>query len=212
MENGHILTKSPDHMRFLDNFAWSGYACENALWRTFALVSMKFHVKYRKVNKAMGYNTVTFRTRDSESDTKLGAFPVNLDDTITLAGLQTWVTNAIPIIEAVTDAKVVSVDATINLSAVASGNAIPTEGVYNERGANFLFDTDEPVRSSVFMPALLHSKMTGKDVNLADAQIEAFTDIFTIGLTDGTGLKKPQTNSGGLFTTAVRGRRGFRKK
>jgi len=160
----------------------------------------------------MSYNTITFRTQDSESDTKLGAIPVNLPTTMTLGGIQTWVGNAIPLIEAVTDAKVVSVDALINLSAAASGNSVPSSGVFNERGANFLFDTDEPVRASVFLPAILQAKMTGKDVNLADTDIAAFLAMFTTGLADGTGTIPPQTDTGGAFSTAVRGRRGFRKR
>ena len=161
----------------------------------------------------MAYNTIALRTRDSESDTKYGALYINLPATMTLGGIQTWVTAAIPIVEGITAAKVVEADAKISLSTAASGNAVPTTGVYNERGCNFLFDTSGQKNFGVFMPAILHSLLAGTLINVADGDVvEDFVNMFITGLNDGTGVVAPVTDAEEAFVSAIRGKKGFRRK
>lgn len=155
--------------------------------------------------------TVVLRTRDSESDAALGAFPISFaDGAMTLAEIQSWVDLAIPIVEDCVGGFVEAADVTIELTTTTSGGGPAPAGVYNERGAVFLMETDGPRRESFRLPQILHTKMTGNDVSLADTEIAALIAMFTTGL-NVNGLKVPITPFGYDWISGVRGKRSFRK-
>lgn len=156
--------------------------------------------------------TMNFRLRDSESDASLAPIPVTFADGQTLAELQTWANNAIPIIEAAIGGYVEGLDLLVELdpTVASAGGPVPA-GIYNERGAVFLFDTTGPRRESVRLPQILHTLMTGSEVVLTQPAIAAFTDLFLTGVTNGTGVVAPITPNGYAWSDTVRGRRSFRK-
>lgn len=154
---------------------------------------------------------ITLRTRDSESDASLGAIPIPFaDGAMTLAEMQLWVDGAIPIVEAAIGGYVEAADVTIELDNDESGGGPVSAGVYNERGAVFLMETTGPKRESIRLPQILHTKMTGTDVSLADTEIDDFLTMFTTGI-DVNGLKVPKTPFGYDWVSGVRGKRSFRK-
>lgn len=156
--------------------------------------------------------TINFRLRDSESDASLDPIPVTFADGQTLAEMQVWVNNAIPIIEAAIGGYVEATDAVIDLDpTIASGGGPVNAGVYNERGAVFLFDTTGPRRESVRLPQILHTLMTGKEVVTTQPEVSAFTDLFITGVSNGGGVVAPITPNGYAWSSVVRGRRSFRK-
>lgn len=154
---------------------------------------------------------ITLRTRDSESDAALGAIPIPFaDGAMTLGEMQTWVDGAIPIVEAAIGGYVEAADVTISLDNDESAGGPAPAGVYNERGAVFLMETSGPRRESIRLPQILHTKMTGTDVSLADQQITDFLNMFIVGI-NVNGLKVPKTPFGYNWVSGVRGKRSFRK-
>lgn len=156
--------------------------------------------------------TMNIRLRDSESDASLDPIPVVFADGQTLGELQVWLNNAIPVIEAAVGGYVEATDVTIQLDpTIASGGGPVPAGVYNERGAVFLFDTTGPRRESVRLPQILHTLMTGQDVSLGQPDITAFVNLFLTGVSNGSGVVAPITPNGYDWSAVVRGKRSFRK-
>lgn len=159
----------------------------------------------------MAQVTVNLRLRDSESDASLGVFSFIIPDGQTLAQWQTIVNNAIDIVEACVGGYVELADGVVSFSTASStGGPVPS-GVFNERGAVFLFSTTGPKNESVRLPQILQAKMTGDDVSLLDTEIAALLAMFTAGISNGTGPIKPLTPFGYEFDTALRGRKSGRK-
>lgn len=155
--------------------------------------------------------TVNLRLRDSESDASLGVFTFIIPDGQTLAQAQNMVNNAIDIVEACIGGYVELADGLLSFSTASSAGGPTPSGVYNERGAVFLFSTTGVRNESVRLPQILATKMTGSDVSLLDAEIAAMLAMFTTGISNGTGPIKPLTPFGYEFDTALRGRKSGRK-
>lgn len=155
--------------------------------------------------------TVALRLRDSESDSKLDPFFFTIPDGQTLVQMQTMVDNAINIVEDAVGGYVEAVDGVLSFSNAASGGGPVAGNVYNERGAVFLFNTNGIRNESVRLPQIDVALMTGDEVNLAQTEIVALTEMFTVGINNGTVAIKPQTPYGYEFVSPLRGRKSGRK-
>lgn len=155
--------------------------------------------------------TIAFRLRDSESDSKLDPVFITIPDGQTLVQMQNIVDNAIDIIEAAVPGYVEDVDGVLQFANTASGGGPVVGNTYNERGAVFLFNTTGPRNESVRLPQIDPALMSGDDVNLAQAAITAFTEMFTVGINNGTVAVLPDTPYGYKFSAPLRGRKSGRK-
>lgn len=155
---------------------------------------------------------VSYRLRDSEADTKLSPVVVDYADGQTLAQLQTIVTATIPLIEAVIGGYVEEADAVVTFLTTASGGGPSPAGVFNERGAVFLFETDGTRRESVHLPQILQSLMPADVVDIEDADVAAFLDVYVTGVSNGTAAVPAQTPYGAAWVEPIRGRKSQRKR
>jgi len=155
---------------------------------------------------------INYRLRDSESDSKLAPVVVDYADGQTLAQLQTIVTASIPIIEAVIGGYVELVDAQLTFSNAATGGGPVPSGVFNERGAVFLMETDGVRRESIHLPQILQTLMPADVVDVNDgAVVEAFLNMFIVGVSNGTSPVPSITPFGNTWVSAVRGKKSQRK-
>lgn len=156
----------------------------------------------------MAVNTITLRTQDAESDTKLGAFPIYVPTGFTLAEYQAIATNAAPLLDAVSEAKIVSADMTLALTLPGGLKGTPVASALNERGGLVGWDTAGQFGDSYRIPAILHSIMSGDQFSILDPLIAALNSFFVLG----SGTVIPRTRDGFTWTAATYGRKSLRRK
>lgn len=121
---------------------------------------------------------VSFSLTDSDGETS--SLPIFVQSGLTLAQYETFVSNAAPLIDAVTGCKLNSASITIYPTLPNGLKASPAAGVENQRGANFLFNTGARYRHSIRVPGWL--AFSGQTVNLEAAGVGAFIDMLVTGL------------------------------
>lgn len=158
----------------------------------------------------MPYDTLNFRFQDSESDASLASVPIYVPQNgLSLAEIQTYSDLIGPEIQAMSDAKCVSVTITLELTLFAGIPANPVAGSLNERGGLISFDTDGPRRDSVRIPAIKHSIMSGNEFSVAGTEAAALIDTLTNEKTAAN--IQPVTAQDYNFLTAIKGKKSFRK-
>jgi len=156
----------------------------------------------------MAVNTITLRTQDDESDTKTAAFPIYVPTGFTLAEYQAIVTVGAPLLDAVTESKVVSADMLLSLTLPGGLKATPVASALNERGGLVGWDTAGQFGDSYRIPAILHSIMSGDAFSVADVLIDALNSFFILGTT----TVIPRTRDGFTWTAPTYGRKSLRRK
>lgn len=155
----------------------------------------------------MAYNTIAYRLRDAESDTRTQTVAINLPTGGTLAEYQDWSDDFAPLLNAATESAIDEALITLNLTLPAGLRANPLAGAFNERGGLITFDTTGPRADSVRIPAISRTIMPGDAFALTDAAIAA---IIT-ALTTTTNGFRPRTVQDYEFETARRGSKSLRK-
>jgi len=160
----------------------------------------------------MAYSTIALRISDSETDTRLATVPFRVPTGKTIAEVQTMVNNFAPLLDALTAGVIEEIEITIPLSVPVALKDTPSEVTYNERGALISFDTTGPYSDSIRIPAIRSTKLPGSELNLADADVTAFAEAYTIGVSDGTLTVRPKTAQDYEYVSAQSGKRSFRRK
>lgn len=158
----------------------------------------------------VAYNTITFRTQDTETDgNKTKSIPVNLPTGHTLAEYQAWSDNAAPILDAALDAKIVAAELNLNLTLPGGLKGAAANNVLNERGGLLSFTTTGPRNDSVWLPGIKRSLMPGDAVNTASTEIQAVVTLLT---TETTAADiRPVTVQDYLFSDLLGGKKSIRK-
>jgi len=127
---------------------------------------------------------------------------------MTLAQLQAFADAALPDIDAVSGAKIDSVQVTKQLTLVAGLKASATAGHPIQQGANVSFDAlNTAYRHTIRIPAVLESLCTGDVFNVASGAGATFATQITTG--DGT--VSPSDRYGNDLTAVIEGVVTFRK-
>lgn len=156
------------------------------------------------------YNTITFRTQDTETDgNKTKSIPVNLPTGFTLAEYQTWATAAAPIFDAALDSKIVGIELNLNLTIPGGLKGAAANNVLNERGGLLSFTTTGPRNDSVWLPGIKRSLMPGDTVATASTEIQAVVTLLT---TETTAADiRPVTNQDYNWADLLSGKKSIRK-
>lgn len=157
----------------------------------------------------MPYDTIVFRLKDAETDTREASFPVNIPTGETLANIQTYVDAIAPEIDALTESQIMSVNVTLNLTLPGGLKATPATQAYNERGGLITFDTTGPRADSVRIPAMSRTIMPGNEFSLANAAVAALITRMTTQTTANN--IRPRTTHDYEFSAARKGSKSLRK-
>lgn len=158
----------------------------------------------------VAYNTITFRTQDTETDgNKTKSIPVNLPTGFTLAEYQAWANAAAPIFDAALDSKIVGIELNLNLTIPGGLKGAAANNVLNERGGLLSFSTTGPRNDSVWLPGIKRSLMPGDTVNTASTEIQAVVTLLT---TETTAADiRPVTPQDYLWSDLLSGKKSIRK-
>ena len=155
------------------------------------------------------YDTIVFRIRDAESDTKLASLPIYVPSGKTVAELQTYATYIAPQIDALTGGQLVEASVTVSLTLPAGIKTEPFAAALNERGGLITFDTDGPHADSVRIPAIKTSIMPGDSFSLTDTAVNDFITTLT-SVTPPTNIR-PRSYQDYQLVSARKGSKSFRK-
>lgn len=177
-------------------------------WMTLGPVEVQNGYALEAYNVA--YNTITFRTQDTETDgDKTKALPINLPTGFTLAQYQAWATAAAPIIDAALDSKIVAIDMTVNLTIPGGLKASPANNVINERGGLLSFSTSGPRNDSVWLPGIAREFMQGDSIDTGATEIGAVVTLLTTATTAAN--IRPVTFQDYNWVELLGGKRSMRK-
>jgi len=156
----------------------------------------------------MAVNVMNFRWQDDESDTKYASQPIYLPTGFTLAEYQAFATAAAPVLDAVTESQLASIDMTLALTKPGGLKGAPIGSALNERGGLIGYDTAGQFNDSLRIPAILHSIMTGDAFSITDPLIAAVSALLIAG----TGTVIPRNRDGFTWSAAIYGRKSLRRK
>lgn len=157
----------------------------------------------------VAHDTLVFRFKDSESDTRESSIPVYLPTGFTLAQVQTY-SDAIGLeLDALTGAQMTTVEITFQLTLPAGVKNAPVAASLNERGGLITFDTSGPRSSSIRIPAMSTTIMPGDSFALTNASVAALITRLTTQTTAAN--VRPVTDQGHNWVTARKGAKSFRK-
>lgn len=145
---------------------------------------------------------------DADGDTKTFEINAVVADSVTLAGLQTFVTGTQDIIDLATGAKIVSTNMNLTFTNSVTNKADAVAQSDVEEGALIAFSvTGSKYRNSVFLPAVIDAAKSGNTINLANTYIAALIDRLT-GTNNGV---TPGNKFGMPNSAALSGKKRFRK-
>lgn len=152
--------------------------------------------------RSMAYDVITFHAEDAEGG-RQASYPYRVAAGQTRAQLQTVVNTVAPLLDAVTAAKLASVDVLLALDIPAGVKANPNALSMNERGGLITFSTTGPRRDSIWIPAILPSIAPGEgEFALTNAAVAALVaDI----------IANARTANDYAFLAAQRASRSVRK-
>lgn len=134
----------------------------------------------------MAHNTITWRLRDDDSDSQLAPLPLHVVTGLTLAQYQAYADVFTPLIDAVTESKIDSIDLSLALSIAGTPKASAVAGSQNERGGLLTMSTPLPKKYGVRIPAILHSIMSGSSFATEGGDIGALVTALTSAQTAAT--------------------------
>lgn len=157
----------------------------------------------------MAVNIINLRLQDSESDTRRATVPFYVTPSLTIAEYQAFVATAAARLDAVSGAKIVAADMVLALTVPGGLKATPAAGSLNERGGLIGMDTVGQWPSSVRIPAILPTIMSGDSFSLTEPAIADFIDLLSAGVPP----VFPHSREGDLFLgTGLYGNKSFRRK
>lgn len=157
----------------------------------------------------MAYDVINFRLRDSETDAQAQSLPIYIPAGKTRAEINTYIAAIAPEIDALTGARIESVDVTLSFELPGGLKATPESGILNERGGLLTFDTSGPRADSVRIPAIKTALMPADSINTGATAVTNFVTRLT---TETTAADiRPVTAQDYNFTTLRRGKKSFRK-
>lgn len=117
---------------------------------------------------------LNWRLQDDESDTQQDVFTLEFPLAPPLATLQAYADGFTPLLDAVTESQIMTIDALYSLTVEPTAKAAPIAGAFNERGGLIGFEMSIPnVKDSLRIPAIMHSIMTGDSFSLSDPDVAA---------------------------------------
>lgn len=158
---------------------------------------------------AMAYDTIVFRYKDAEADTKETSVPVNIPTGATIAQIQTYVDAIGPEIDALTQSLCTGVTVTLNLTIPTALKDSVVAGALNERGGLITFDTSGPRAASFRIPAISRTLMPGSEFSLEDTDVAALITRLTTATTAAN--IRPKTEQDYNYTAARKGSKSVRK-
>jgi len=156
----------------------------------------------------MAVNIINFRWQDAESDTKHASAPLYVPTGFTLAEYQAFANAAAPVIDAVSESKLASIDMTLSLTVPAGLKGAPVASSLNERGGLLGMDTAGQFNDSFRIPAILHSIMSGDAFSVTDPLIANLSALLIAG----NATIIPRTRDGFTWSAAIYGRKSLRRK
>ena len=165
-------------------------------------------------------DTLVYRLKDSETDTKLSSVAVSIPSGQTIATIQAYNAIAAKRLDLITDSQIMSGEVTLALTlpdynADPDGTQIkdaPIAGALNERGGLISFDTTGPRGESIWIPAMRKSIMPGDEFSLSDTAVDSFIDMLTGNVTANSVAIRPVTPNNYQFSTALKGKKSLRRK
>jgi len=156
----------------------------------------------------MAVNTIAFRCQDDESDTKFDAQPIYVPTGLTLAQYQSFATAAAPVLDAVTESKLAAIDLTVSLTIPGGLKASPVASALNERGGNLGMKTVGQWPTSLRIPAIDHTIMSGDEFSIADTAIAAVIALLVAG----DAVVFPRDRYGFTFDSGLYGKKSLQRK
>jgi hypothetical protein len=121
----------------------------------------------------------------------------------TLAQIAEFASEMGDLIDNISECQVVEATAYISMTPGVALKASPVAGSDVEEGGLFTFSlASSPYVESVRVPGLIQGKFSGAEVNLADADIDAFVDGIVVGL-DASGTNVAPLNKFGVNIGAI---------
>ena len=158
---------------------------------------------------SMAYDTIVFRYKDAEADTKESSVPVNIPSGATVAQIQTYVDSIGPLIDTLTQSLCTGVSVTLNLTIPAALKDSVVAGALNERGGLITFDTSGPRAASFRIPAIDRTLMPGSEFSLEDNDVANLITALTTATTAAS--IRPRTEQDYNYVTARKGSKSLRK-
>lgn len=158
----------------------------------------------------MAYNSIVFRFKDAESDTREDSQPIYVPTGFTLAEYQAYVDAVAPEIDAASESQLVEVNMTLSMTLPGGLKGAPVAASLNERGGLITFDTTGPRADSFRIPAILHSIMPGDSFSLEETEIAAIVTRLTTATTAAN--IRPRTSQDWQFSAARKGSKSLRRK
>lgn len=123
---------------------------------------------------------LSFSVEDSDGDSN--TVPLFVQSGLTLAQYTSFAQAVAPILDAVTGAKMTGINVTMGIALPAGLKAAAVDGIENQKGGLFTFNTPARYKHSIRVPAFLASLFSGKNVDLEGAGVPALVNMFTGGL------------------------------
>lgn len=178
-------------------------------WFAFASPQLDGNPAYALRNEALKMDTIVFRIKDAEADSREASLPIHIPSGNTLADIQAYVNAVAPEIDALTEGQITEVTVTVNLTLPGGLKGAPAAGSLNERGGLITFDTSGPHADSVRIPAMSKTKMPGDSFSLSDTDVANLITRLTTATTAGS--IRPRTYQDHQYVAARRAAKSFRK-
>lgn len=163
----------------------------------------------RKGRPVANTDLLSFSIRAKDDKTK--SVPVYFGSGMTLANIQAGATALAPLIDAVTDGVIDSIQVTLSLTVPGGIKTQPTNGNVAREGGLLTFDcTGTKYGDSLWIPAFVETLISGNDIPNADA-VDALQGGLIGGVGTGGALLVASDKFGNVYNTYKRGKRAFRK-
>lgn len=178
-------------------------------WLALGPITINGEGAYAQEARNVAYNTMAFRLRDEETDTREQTVPVYVPTGLTLVQYQAFADFFAPLLDATTGSQMTAIEINVGLTLPGGLKATPAAGSLNERGGLITFDTTGPRADSLRIPGILNTIMSGDAFSLEDALIAPLINAMLTA--HGGSTIRPRTSQDYQFSAARKGSKSFRK-
>lgn len=137
----------------------------------------------RKAQGPMALYNISYSVLDADGD--VATLPIKVKaESHTIAQIQEAAQDLAVLLDTILDGQLTGIAVTLDADLPGGLKASPVAGSENQRGALFSFSLDgSPYRHSVRLPAFKEGMFSGKEVDVLDPDVVAFTTAMTNGIT-----------------------------
>ncbi len=153
----------------------------------------------------MADSLLSIKTRDDAGKSK--TLPVFFTSSVTPANVQTFLTAFAPLYNDVIDGVIESAELTLDMTLPGGLRTTPVDDSTVRRGATESFSTPGRFAWSLYVPSFSLTKITGGNIDIADADVIAFNAAYVTG----AGGFTPSNGLGLDLTGFLHAEEAFRK-